>query len=122
MKIWICILLVLWAAAAFAEPITTKDNPCVGVTHKPAPDVAYSPGVDTKPADLNPPILSDKEVADAAVIGLGAPVSNYIKEENYNFPTNQRSGVDVGVITLNEGKASFNGQPLEQADSGCKTN
>jgi len=38
--------LVLWAAAATSETITTKHGDCTTVRHHPSDDVAVKPGVD----------------------------------------------------------------------------
>jgi len=106
--------LVLIAAPAWAQKVTVTGTDCRRlVTHQPAPDVAYKPGVDVKgrkvaPADINdaPQIKVPETITFDAAADLrrfGIPSSSPLFEPN----------VSIGrVDVFQDGRVLFNGQRL----------
>jgi hypothetical protein len=110
---------VVGAATGEAQTLTIRRDDCSRlVQHVPAPDVAYQPGVDVRgrpvaPADLPgtvridvPETITFDVAADLRRFGL--PPFSPLYEPN----------VPLGRVTVErDGRAYFNGQPLQNADS-----
>ncbi|HEX9791510.1 MAG TPA: hypothetical protein VGA60_12680 [Kiloniellales bacterium] len=111
-------LLAIFAMAAAAEDqvvVTISKADCDRlVEHRPAPDVAYQPGVDVNgqpvvPADLNGGI----QIAVPETIRIPITVDLF---NRFGIPANPDSfeaEAEVGVVTYRDGRATFNGQPLQ---------
>lgn len=119
-----CPVLFLWAVGfgtfpAFAQSeasYTVEINPAVCsrlLTHVPAPDVAYQPGVDVHgnpvaPADLPStaalalPDRYDVEITVDTARRFGFP----IRSDRFD------GEVDVGVVTIDGDRVLFNGRPV----------
>jgi hypothetical protein len=102
------------AAAADTTVVITGDDCRALVEHRPAPDVAYQPGVDAHgrpvaPADLDPHPLALPEtyMIDITVDlfeRLGIPPQG---DANYD------GDVRVGTVALDaDGRLTFNGRPI----------
>jgi hypothetical protein len=108
-------ILVLAAAADDQAVVTITKADCDRlVEHRPAPDVAYQPGVDVNgtpvaPADLNGGI----QIAVPETIRIPITVDLF---NRFGIPANPNSfeaEAEVGVVTYRDGRAYFNGQPLQ---------
>lgn len=107
------------AVAAHAENIVIVED--VGACrlveiHRPAPDVAYQPGVDVHgrpvaPADLagSPAVVLPQDIP----IDLGIPLSAFLGTETPPFL--DEAEVDVGRVTVDirTGALHYNGQRLD---------
>lgn len=100
------------------EPVTVRAQDCRRlVTHVPAADVAYQPGVDVAgnpvtPADIGPRFQGP--AVEDVVINVEIDL-----REKYGIPPSlgrHRSIVTVGRVVFQNGKPYFNGQPLESDD------
>ncbi len=115
MRIPIAVLLVLaLPVAASSETLTISKAECRKlVRHQPSADVAYRPGVDVRgrrvaPADLGggTNIAIPQEIEIPITVDLdqtiGAAASGLYKPE-----------ATIGKVVYKNGRAWFNGQPLE---------
>ena len=115
MRIAIIVFLVLaLPAAASSETLTISKAECRKlVRHQPSADVAYRPGVDVRgrrvaPADLgggtNIAIPQEIEIPITVELDktIGAAASGLYKPE-----------ATIGKVVYKNGRAWFNGQPLE---------
>lgn len=108
-------ILVAIALAAIAGPaaaqIRVSSTDCRRlVEYKPDPGVTYTPGVDVNgkpvvPADL--PGGTNIKVPDEFSI----PIVFYLKR-GFGAAGNPTAGVQVGQVTVKNGAAYYNGQPL----------
>lgn len=122
--------LALLCGAAQAEIQTieiTKVNCDLLVKHIPDADVAYQPGVDSygrpvAPADLNPsPITHLEDKISIRLTNNAAKLFNLkvpqADVQNGDGTTSKQNLVntqmEVGYVTLHDGKAYLDGQPLE---------
>lgn len=110
----------LVALPALAQKITMDGVDCqrLTVTHVPAPDVTYKPGVDAQgrkvaPADLNGGAaqftVPDRITFDVAVDlrRYGIPSTSPLYEPN----------LPLGKVTVErDGRAFYNGQPLQNQE------
>jgi hypothetical protein len=111
--------LALSAAQLGAQTITVSPNAC----QAPSSDVAYKPGVDAHGNAVAPADLSDSgqlnltgdhefwlpiEVPLEDVITIGA---------GDNLNSISASNIGVGAVTVKNGQAYFNGEPLGDAKS-----
>ncbi len=114
-----CLLLI----GAATSPAVAHDAPVVTISradcdrlveHKPAPDVAYQPGVDVNgrpvaPADLDGGI----QITLPETIRIPIEVDLF---DRFGIPANRdlfEADAEVGVVTYTDGRAYFNGQPLQ---------
>lgn len=123
-------LLWLTAGPAAAESLPVDAGPlrtvisaaaCAGlVSHLPAPDVDYRPGVDAY----------GRPVAPADLPGAPAPVFPDVYRipievdlfDRYGIPADPRlfdGAVQVGTVTLVGARLFFNGQPLTPVDEAA---
>jgi hypothetical protein len=114
-------IVLLRAMHAHAQTITATRETCADlVEHVPSADVAYQPGIDVAgqpvaPADLpgSPTIQVPEEFSIPITVDLGRRLgipSN---------PNNFRAKADIGVVSYKDGKAFFNGQPLQDPDAAA---
>lgn len=116
-------LILAGHLAVFAMAAAAQDQVIVTITkadcdrlveHRPAPDVAYQPGVDVNgqpvvPADLNGGL--QLAVPDTIRIPITVDLFN-----RFGIPANPNSfeaEAVVGEVTYRDGRATFNGQPLQ---------
>jgi len=113
---YLLVMAVLFATPASAEePPVLPDDVCrmmVEYQPDPANDAEYKPGVDVhgRPvveADIDPSPASAPETVSIAVT---ADIAKYTGLE---IPDNVEAEAVIGTITVEKGKISFNGQPLE---------
>ncbi len=114
--------VLAWLAIA-ASPAVALDNPVVTISktdcdrlvaHRPAPDVAYQPGVDVNgrsvaPADLNGGI----QIAVPETIRIPIEVDLF---NRFGIPANSNqyeADAQVGEVVYRNGRAYFNDQPLQ---------
>lgn len=127
----VAVLLALVSPAAGAEPPRPQPRPSgpvmmlnrgdcerIGTVYRPAPDVAYKPGVDVHgrpvaPADL--PNGYEDVLPDQVVIPLTVPLRRYAPQAPADVAG---SDVYAGAVTVDlaSGKVSLNGRPLEPDD------
>lgn len=122
----VALLLTPGLAAAAESVVIEADAPRVTVTegqcraltaHVPAPDVAYQPGTDVMgrpvaPADL--PGGSRIALPDSFDIPITVDLG-----DRYGIPADPSlfdGEVQVGTVTLQDGRLYFNGQPLTPED------
>lgn len=116
----------LLATVLVAAPIATHSVDCVAVAHKPAQDVEYQEGEDSKgyavaPADIVPPVLS-KEDFQKVPLPLNIPLRNYPaqqadsekKENPRTNPDRSESWIQPGSLEVDteQGKVTLNGRDL----------
>lgn len=125
------VMLALAGPAAGAEPPRPQARPSgpvimlnrgdcerIGTVYRPAPDVAYQPGVDVHgrpvaPADL--PNGYEGVLPDQIVIPLTAPLRRYAPQVPGGIAD---SDIYAGAVTLDlaSGRLSLNGRPLGPDD------
>ncbi len=123
--IWaVCGLCAPWFPMAGAQAeatviITTADCARL-VAHRPAPDVAYRSGVDAHGRPVAPADLDGG-------IGLELPEDLIIEIEVDLFerfgipadPANYQSDALIGLVTFENGRFYFNGQPLQNEEEAA---
>ncbi len=114
--------VLAWLVIA-ASPAVALDAPIVTISktdcdrlvaHRPAPDVAYQPGVDVNgrsvaPADLNGGI----QIAVPETIRIPIEVDLF---DRFGIPANSNqyeADAQVGEVVYRNGQAYFNDQPLQ---------
>jgi len=114
--------MLLWcgAAAVAAEPtVRIADATCARlVEHRPAPDVAYQPGVDAHgkpvaPADLpgSGSLVLPEMIRVAITVDL---------QKRFGIPANSvlfEAEAEVGTVEFQGDRLTFNGQPLGDAEA-----
>ena len=105
-----CLILIVEAHAATIE--ITPDACDQLANYHESPGVEYQPGIDAfghpvAPADIGPGLNLPKK--------LTIPISSYLASK---LPQNSAAGVvepqlPLGVVTLENGVVSFNGQPID---------
>ena len=116
--IFICLMLASAAFAAGQKPVANND---LGITEKdcqaivdyqPSADVDYKPGVDVhgKPvmeADLTPAIVKPPQKYK---FDLNVDAAHYL---GLTVPPGSQGLMKIGTVTIENGQATFNGNPLE---------
>lgn len=110
------------AAQQAARPITVSSSACDAVAHlNDAPGVAYTPGVDVDgnavaPADLP----GGNSALDQAL--ASAPIKITVDlQKRFGIPANAnlfQGESQIGYVTIQDGKAYLDGQPLNTAEQG----
>lgn len=113
---WISALLLFLPLTAMAQTVVVEEGRCRLVeVHKPAPDVAYQPGVDVNgrpvaPADLGggSPVTGPSEVS----IQLLIPLTDFLAVAP---PFLDLTDVDAGEVTVDTrtGAIRYRGQRLD---------
>jgi hypothetical protein len=109
-------------AAAQQGPIVVSSSNCEAIAHvNDAPGVAYTPGIDVDgnaiaPADL----AGGSTVLNQAL--ASAPIKITVDlQKRFGIPANSRLFQDeaqIGYVTVQDGKAYLDGQPLNVAEQG----
>ena len=117
-------LMAVNAHALSAQTITVAPSACQVLTaHTPAEDVAYRPGVDVDgnavvPADLNSSGQLHLGADHEFWLPIELPLENVLNiaaGDALNAVRN--SNIGVGTVTVKNGQAYFNGEPLSDAQS-----
>jgi len=107
-----------------AQTITVAPSACQALTaHTPADDAAYRPGVDVDgntvaPADLNASGQLNLGADHEFWLPIELPLENVLNiaaGDTLNAVRN--SNIGVGTVTVRNGQAYFNGEPLSDAQS-----
>lgn len=78
--------------------------------HQPAPGVAYTPGVDVHG---KPVVPADLPGRNTRRLSFEMPVTlDLAKQLGFAVPSNAPGSMQVGKLTIEDGKVLFNGQPL----------
>jgi len=109
-------LLCLSAAPALAEPVAVIDTATCRLLerHRPAPDVAYKPGVDVKgrnvaPADL--PAERGLNLPQNIAVDIRIPVRTLLG--NAAPPLTRDADIRVGQVVVGpDGRVTFNGREI----------
>ena len=115
-------ILLAWLIIA-ASPAAAHDTPEVTISkadcdrlvvHQPAPDVAYQPGVDVNgrpvaPADLNGGI----QIAVPETLRIPIEIDLFNRFGIPASPDLYEADAQVGEVIYRNGRAYFNGQPLQ---------
>ncbi len=115
-------ILLAWLIIA-ASPAVAHNPPVVTISradcdrlvvHQPSPDVAYQPGVDVNgrpvaPADLNGGI----QIAVPETIRIPIEVDLFNRFGIPADPNQYEAEAQVGEVIYRDGRAYFNGQPLQ---------
>lgn len=115
------LIVLIVAIYAQAQTITVTREACADlVEHIPGADVTYQPGIDVNgqpvaPADMpgSPRIQVPEEFSIRITVGLGRRLGIPAN------PNNFQSEADIGVVSYKDGRAYFNGQPLEDPDAAA---
>ncbi|MDA0230842.1 MAG: hypothetical protein O3B21_11730 [Proteobacteria bacterium] len=107
-----------------AQQITVTPSACQTLTaHTPHDDVAYRPGLDVSgnavaPADLNAPGQLDFDADHEFRLPIELPLENVLAiaaTDTLNIIRD--SNIGVGLVTVKNGQAYFNDEPLSGAQS-----
>ncbi|MBX6368519.1 MAG: hypothetical protein IRZ04_11075 [Rhodospirillales bacterium] len=116
----LALALALDAAPLAAQTLVVRPEICAALTtHVPDPGVAYQPGLDARGG----------KVAPADLAGFGGPSFNEvalqltpdlkkrlgIKLDETLFP----GGVELGYVTVRDGRAYYNGVPLAEGSEAA---
>lgn len=105
-------------ASSWAQTITLSADACANATaHTPAPDVAYTPGIDAMgnavvPADI-PAATGTPQPPQTITIPLQLDLKNALRLPSTSKYTS--SDTNLGIIEYKDGKTTFNGQPIDAA-------
>lgn len=119
---WLLPLIACFLAAvmpAIAQTVTVTRQTCADLVEQvPDADVEYKPGVDVNgdavaPADLpgTPQIIVPQEFSIPITVNLGKRLGIP------STPNNFKAEAQIGVVTYKNGKAYFNGQPLQDPEA-----
>ena len=118
--------VALSALPLTARTITVSSSACQALTaHTPSDDVAYKPGVDVSggavaPADLNASGQLDLGADHEYWLPIELPLANVLSiatTDSLNVVRDSKIG--VGSVTVKDGRAFFNGEPLGDAQSNA---
>lgn len=110
-------------ASAPKDAYVTVENCRILTQHIPAKDVTYKSGVDirgkpVKPADLNPaPDLGLKEkISFRLILDVGSESrADETLPEQFREHPGLEGWINMGLITLKEGRVMLDGKPLDQS-------
>jgi hypothetical protein len=114
--------LLALPAAAQQGPIVVSSSNCEAIAHvNDAPGVAYTPGVDVDgnavaPADL----LGSSTALNQALASMPIKITADL-QRRFGIPANSRlfrGEAQIGYVTVQDGKAYLDGQPLNVAEQG----
>lgn len=110
------------APAAAQQTITVSSSACAAVAHvNDAPGIAFTPGVDAEgnavaPADLP----GDNGALNRSL--ASAPIKITVDlQKRFGIPANAnlfQGESQIGYVTIQDGKAYLDGQPLNTAEQG----
>jgi len=104
------------AAAAHGQPVITitKADCDQLVTHQPAADVTYQPGVDVNGQPVTPADLGGGvQITLPETIRIPITVDLFDRFGIPPDPDRFQAEAEVGEVTYRDGRAYFNGQPLQ---------
>jgi hypothetical protein len=117
---------IIVAAPAIAQqangPITVSSSVCSSIAHvNDAPGVAYTPGVDAAGDAVAPADLPGRNTAlNQAVASTPIKITVDL-QKRLGIPANAKlfqGEAQIGYVTIQDGKAYLDGQPLNTADQG----
>ena len=115
-------ILPILPAAAQQGPIVVSSSNCDAIAHvNDAPGVAYTPGVDVDgnavaPADLPGSSTALNQALSSAPIKITVDL-----QKRFGIPANSalfQGEAQIGYVTVQDGKAYLDGQPLNVAEQG----
>lgn len=118
---FVLVITIIYAAAATrAQTVVVSVTDCAGLArHVPAADVAYRPGVDVDGKDVAP-----ADIGGGVKIELPKEFEIPITvdlQKKLGIPSNpalfQTDHFKVGTVTYRDGRAYFNGQPLQDEEA-----
>ena len=116
---WLAAGLVLLAGEAVAQEavrVVVADAACVALTrHVPAPDVAYTPGLDARGQPVVPADLSVGVSAGASIIPM--PVTFDVTLDvarQFGLPPETEALLTVAHIGERDGEVLINGNPVSE--------
>ena len=105
-----------------AQTITVSPSACQALTaHTPSSDVAYKPGVDVNGNDVASADLNSSGQVNFADdhefwLPIEVPLSDVVNiDAADNLNSVRDSNIGVGTVTVKNGQAYFNGEPLGDA-------
>jgi hypothetical protein len=114
------------ALALSAQTITVSPSACQAITaHTPADDVAYKPGVDVHgndvaSADLNSSGTLNFDADHEFWLPIEIPLEDVLSiAASDTLDAIRESKIGAGTVTVKNGQAYFNGQPLGDANSNA---
>jgi hypothetical protein len=110
------------APAAAQQTITVSSSACEAIAHaNDAPGVAYTPGVDVEGNAVAPADLPGGSTALNQAL-TKAPVKITVDlQKRFGIPANAnlfQGESQIGYVTVQDGKAYLDGQPLNVAEQG----
>jgi hypothetical protein len=110
------------AAQQGNSPITVSLSACDSIAHvNDAPGVAYAPGVDAAGNAVAPADLPEGDTALNQAVA-SAPIKITVDlRKRFGIPANARlfqGRSQIGYVTVEDGKAYLDGQPLNTAEQG----
>ena len=121
-QIALCIALMAAAVPGQAadSPLQLRREDCAQVVkHRPTPDTAYQPGVDSRG---NPVVPADLDGGSTIVLPAIIPVFITVDlQDRFHIPLNSalyEGEAAVGIATVDlDGNVTFNGQPLTDPEA-----
>jgi hypothetical protein len=109
-------------SAADAQTVTVSADTCAALTeHVAGADVAYAPGVGARgeavtPADLGGGLAVDLPAEFSIPINVDLRRRLGVPDDPSQYQTRN---FQVGTVTVRDGRAYFNGQPLQDEDAAA---
>jgi hypothetical protein len=118
----LALVLLALPAAAQQGPIVVSSSNCAAIAHvNDAPGVAYTPGADVDGNAVAPADLPGSSTALSQALA-SAPIKITVDlQRRFGIPANSRlfqGEAQIGYVTVQDGKAYLDGQPLNVAEQG----
>jgi hypothetical protein len=120
----LALVAVVLAAPALAQqgPIVVSSSNCEAIAHvNDAPGVAYTPGADVDGNAVAPADLPGGNTALNQRL-MSAPIKITVDlQKRFGIPANSQlfqGEAEIGYVTVQDGKAYLDGQPLNVAEQG----
>jgi hypothetical protein len=115
-------ILPILPTAAQQGPIVVSSSNCDAIAHvNDAPGVAYTPGVDVDGNAVAPADLPGSSTALNQALA-SAPIKITVDlQKRFGIPANSalfQGEAQIGYVTVQDGKAYLDGQPLNVAEQG----
>jgi hypothetical protein len=115
-------ILLILPAAAQQGPIVVSSSNCDAIAHvNDAPGVAYTPGVDVNGNAVATADLPGSSTALNQALAT-APIKITVDlQKRFGIPANSalfQGEAQIGYVTVQDGKAYLDGQPLNVAEQG----
>jgi hypothetical protein len=116
------VIILALPAAAQQGPIVVSSSNCEAIAHlNDAPGVAYMPGVDVDSNAVAPADLPGSSTALNQALA-SAPIKITVDlQKRFGIPANStlfQGEAQIGYVTVQDGKAYLDGQPLNVAEQG----